>query len=97
MIKLKTRSISVLTDDEVKLVSGGSRTDLNHSVDGCDGSWFCTSNECPSNFCMSDGCDSFFCVSEGHCDTNACNSFDCDTSMDCPGTEPTYTMSCQDP
>jgi hypothetical protein len=75
MIKLKTRSVTVLTDDEVKLVSGGRDTD-EHG-DGNNTSWFCHSDGCTSNFCMSHECDSNLCASQGHCDSDQCTSF-CD-------------------
>ena len=78
MIELKKRSITVLTDDEVKLVSGGGFSmSFVCNSDNC-GSFICISNfDCGSFVCMSDGCDnSFICMSDG-CDSNICNSNDC--------------------
>ena len=80
MIELKKRSITVLTDDEVKLVSGGRSSDLSFICwsencgsficwsDGCDQSFVCYSDGCDSYACASDGCFSYGCASEGVCD-----------------------------
>jgi hypothetical protein len=71
MIKLNTRSVTVLTDDEVALVSGGFRSDPT--------SWGCGSNICGSGICGSDVCQSFGCDSLG-CDSYGCHSLGCNSN-----------------
>lgn len=76
MIKLKTRSVTMLTDDEVKLVSGGTQTDSG----GC-WSFFCDSGDCNSWFCDSMDCNSWYCESIW-CDSwPSCETNDCDSDM----------------
>ena len=84
MIKLKTRNVTVLTDDEVKLVSGGLRTmDSNgcHSG-GCDSggceSWQCGSYGCESHMCWSNDCGSYLCWTDGNCGGE---TYDCPTGF----------------
>ena len=74
MIELKKRSITILTDDEVKLVSGGgfSVLSLICDSDNC-GSFICMSDNCGSFVCMSDNCDSAFCESN-ECFSGVCMS-----------------------
>ena len=87
MIKLKTRRVTVLTDDEIKLVSGGG--DPVKETDRCEESWFCMSDGCDSNFCNSNDCNSNICNS-GECDSNGCLSNDrCHTeNIECEHTVP---------
>lgn len=82
MLQLKKHRVSVLTDNEVALISGGqqSASELCHS-EGCESN-VCISSDCVSYVCWSDGCDSIGCASEGgNCgNTDNCEPF----SADCP-------------
>lgn len=84
MIKLKTRSVTVLTDDEIALVSGGAVTDTQGGETNRCGSDWCMSNECNSDWCISvkcesDGCMSHYCESEGACASHLCEMTDAET------------------
>ncbi len=74
MIKLKTRNVTLLTDDEVSLVSGGTDTDTRPSFtdESCFDCVF-TALNCVETFnvCYSyDDCGSLYCPTEWDCPTD---------------------------
>lgn len=81
MLKLKKRTVTVLTNDEVSLVSGGIETMSGR----CDNpSNWCASGNCTSDWCGSFGCDSDGCVSN-ICDSDGtCASYNCNYTDVCP-------------
>lgn len=89
MIKLKMRSVTMLTDDEVKLVSGGAFTTGGpHDSEGCQ-SFGCDSYGCNSFGCDSYDCNSWYCDSNGcdtwpNCGSDDCQSNDCESNL-CTG------------
>jgi hypothetical protein len=89
VLKLKKRSVVVLTDQDIKLVSGGlinePRED-NQTLTtswtcptsaGCDGSNGCSPTD--SGGCGSVWCDSHYCNS-ADCNSGACASVYCDSN-----------------
>ena len=86
MIKLSTRKVTMLTDDEVSLVSGGGIDTMDSRRCGSDGCW---SGGCWSDGCWSDGCNSDLCMSWGECESDVCVSLGCESSDNS-----CYTMGC---
>lgn len=85
MIQLKRKGITILTDDDIKLVSGGQGepqpppTQTSNACDGsqgCDGSGGCVSVWCDSHYCGSLDCNSHACGSV-NCDSYGCVSVGC--------------------
>ncbi len=75
MLKLKSRKVTVLTDDEVSLVAGGASSEDSSR---CSPSDMCLSGACGSDICMSTVCDSDWCLSF-NCDSEGtfCISISC--------------------
>lgn len=77
-MKLKTRSVTILTDDEVALVSGGGVSHLytfhcGPTNEGCETleTLECYSRECDPNETV--GCNINTCLdTEAQCNTEAC-------------------------
>lgn len=80
MLKLKKRNVTVLTNDEVALVSGGVET-------------YSTRCDNPSNWCGSDGCTSDWCISND-CDSDGCISYNCDSDGACASEACQFTDGC---
>lgn len=83
MLKLNKRKVTMLTDDEVALVSGGGDT-MDSQRCGSGGCW---SNGCASDWCMSNNCISENCMSV-NCESDTCPSVGCESQTGC------FSMGC---
>lgn len=90
MLKLKTRRVTVLTSDQIGMVSGGDGDEGGVNSDVCESnicySDVCESNGCVSNMCVSNGCYSYQCVSQGCLSQGECHT---EQSLRC---EPSFTV-----
>lgn len=93
MFKLKTRSITVLTDEQASLVAGGATVKVVAAKNAiaipgkaavADDS--ATGDFCVSIGCTSDNCDSYVCTST-NCDSDVCDSFGCASDDGCYSAE----------